>query len=182
MIFWAAISALIALSLGFLFKGNIKNFSRLQLRLWPLVFISLGIQIFLYSGFFFLPDPLEAVLYVLSLILLFIFLLGNLKIPGMALILIGVFLNLLVILFNSGYMPAFTKAYLEAGRVENALTLEEEGFLKNVRIATDETRLNFLGDWIVLPQPGGVYAVMSPGDLVLILGLFFVLFRGMIQS
>lgn len=171
-----------AFSLGFLFKGTLKNFSRFRLKLWPLVFLSLAIQIFLYSGFFFLPDPWEPVLYILSLVLLFFFLLGNLKIPGMALILIGVLLNLLVILSNSGYMPAFTRAYVEAGRVESAQTLEKEGFLKNVRIATEETRLNFLGDWIVLPQPGGVYAVLSPGDLVLILGLFFVLFRGMVQS
>ncbi|MCR4427740.1 MAG: DUF5317 domain-containing protein [Caldiserica bacterium] len=182
MIFWVVVAALMAILLGFLFKGKIENFSRFRLRFWPLVFLSLGLQVLLYSGFSPFPEPWGPILYLFSLLLLVLFLLGNLKIPGMALILVGVFLNFLVIILNSGYMPAFAHAYYEAGRTESALTLEEKGFLNNVRVANESTRLNFLGDWIVLPQPWGIHAVISPGDLVLLMGLFFVLFRGMLQS
>ncbi|MCR4429372.1 MAG: DUF5317 domain-containing protein, partial [Caldiserica bacterium] len=162
-------------------KGKIENFSRFRLRFWSLVFLSLGIQILLYSGLFPYSEPWGPIIYILSLFLLVLFLLGNLKIPGIALILVGVFLNFLVIFLNFGYMPAFSHAYYEAGRKESALILEEQGFLNNVRIANENTRLNFLGDWIVLPQPWGAHAVISPGDLVLLIGLFFVLFRGMLH-
>ena len=99
----------------------------------------------------------------------------------MVIVFLGLLLNLIVIVANSGYMPANVQAYMEAGKVESAQALQKNGFLNNVKISNQETRLDFLGDWIILPQPFQPYAVVSPGDLVLLFGLFYLLLKAMVQ-
>lgn len=181
MIFWIAAVALAAILLALAFGGKIRNLSRLHLRFWPIVFLSLIVQIVLFSGLITFSSIWIQVLYVFSLFLLMLFVLLNIKVPGMAIIFLGILLNLIVILVNSGYMPADLQAYLKAGKVESAKVLENTGFLNNVRIASEKTHLNFLGDWMILPQPFQAAAVVSPGDLVLLSGLFYLLLRAMVQ-
>jgi hypothetical protein len=182
VIFWVILVAFLSLFFGFLFKGKIQNLSNLRLRFWPLVFLALFIQILLFSGIFTLPSSGTAWGYVLSLLLLFSFALLNLRVPGMVIIFLGLALNLIVIVANSGYMPANVQAYIKAGKMESAQALENNGVLNNVKLSDRETRLDFLGDWIVLPQPFQAYAVVSPGDLVLLFGFFYLILRAMLQT
>lgn len=181
MIFWVLLVAFLSLLIGLLFKGKIQNLSKLRLRFWPMIFLALLIQILLFSGFFILPPFWSALGYVISLLLLALFALFNLKVPGMVIVFLGLLLNLIVIIANSGYMPADLQAYIEAGKVESAQALEKNGFLNNVKLSDEGTPLHFLGDWIILPQPFQAYAVVSPGDLVLLFGLFYLLLKAMVQ-
>jgi len=177
MIFWIVVSVLLAFLLGLIFKGNFKKLANFRLRFWGLVFVALLIQIVIFWDFLKLSLEWLAILYFLSLLLLLLFTLLNVKVPGMVIIILGVFLNLLVIAFNGGFMPADPQSYLEAGRIESVKTLQDVGYLNNVKAAGNDTRLNFLGDWIVLPQPFFPNAVVSLGDLILLLGLFYLILR-----
>ncbi len=81
------------------------------------------------------------------------------RMPGVWIISVGAAMNLLVIAVNDFRMPVVASA---AGRL---VTLGHAG--QYVVMAPD-TRLPWLGDWIVLPVwLGGAY---SPGDVVIALG------------
>lgn len=175
------LSVLLALMLGKILKGRWRNLSLLRLRLWPLVYLALTIQIFLFQPYFVLKEPWSVYLYLFSLILLAVFTIFNIRFSGMVLIFLGLFLNLLVISVNEGYMPVNAAALAEIGKKESAVFLQEHGTLNNVRLMGAETKLNFLGDQVLisLPQPFG--AVISPGDFVLLVGLFLLVLKAVLR-
>lgn len=103
---------------------------------------------------------------VLVYTLLFVAFLQNLHLVGMRFAALGALFNALVIAANGGHMPVFPEALERAGLGGYASFLARAGDGLHV-LAGEGTRLGFLGDWIVLPG-----RVVSPGDLLLVLGLF----------
>jgi hypothetical protein len=91
------------------------------------------------------------------------FLVMNRRIPGLALILVGLALNVVVIAAN-GAMPVSASAARNAGVEppgEGVGDVEHE-------LLTDETNLPWLGDVLSFPGLPGVFSV---GDVVLALGV-----------
>jgi hypothetical protein len=87
------------------------------------------------------------------------------RLPGVWLVSIGAALNLAVIVANGARMPV-----AQAG----AGSLAKLGHEGQYVLMDSGTRLNALGDWIVLPQwLGGAY---SPGDVVVAVGIGVVSF------
>lgn len=88
----------------------------------------------------------------------------------------GIALNILVIGLNSA-MPVDIRAASEIGvpRATARMTFEIDCLHKE---RTDETRLSFLADVIAVPGPRWQRGVVSPGDLLLALGLAGWVFVG----
>jgi len=153
-----AISMLIPLVTG----GSYTRLVMTSFRAPELLYGGLGIQLALE----YLPIPesrwhdVGYGLLVASYVLIIGFCAGNLLLRGMVIVLIGVACNALVITVNQG-MP-----------VEDLEDRAGESWLEPTikhHPADDDTRLLFLGDIIVVPEPFDV--VISFGDLILAVGL-----------
>jgi hypothetical protein len=109
-------------------------------------------------------------IYVLSLLMLLAFLLVNRRVFGVLILLVGLMLNILVIGANHGRMPADPQALVATGQGSHAEELVRDGTAANVVLMSDQTHLNFLGDYIVLPFLGDMGSAYSVGDLVALAG------------
>jgi len=119
--------------------------------------------------------------YVLSLVMLIAFLLANLKVFGVPILLVGLLLNVIVIGANGGRMPANPQALIATGQSSAAELLVRDGHAANVVLMGNQTKLNFLGDYIVLPILGDFGSAYSIGDLVALVGEAALVF-GMVRT
>jgi Family of unknown function (DUF5317) len=147
--------------------GSLHNLAAVRLRWLPLVFGSLVLQLLIFT-------PLRAVplvgvatpwLYILSMLLLAVWVAANWRIPGMALMAIGLLCNLAAITANDGYMPAMPEATRIAG--VSASYGADGRYNNTVVLATSQVDLWLLTDIIPIPFAG----VFSIGDVLLTLGV-----------
>lgn len=155
-----------ALVVGFLAGGSLRNFERISLHWWGLAVVGLALQV--------APAPVipglsdrgsAAVMLIASYALLLAFLTLNRWVPAAFVMAIGLLLNLSVVAANAG-MPVSADAVRIAGGSESALV--SAGGTKH-HVMTDEDVLTLFGDVIPIPPPFGV--VLSPGDVLLYLGM-----------
>lgn len=119
--------------------------------------------------------------YMVTLLMLLAFLLVNRRVFGVPILLAGLVLNIMVIGANLGRMPADPQALIATGQLGHAEELIRNGTAANVVLMSGETRLNLLGDYIVLPILGDMGSAYSPGDLVALVGEA-VLVYGMVRK
>jgi len=107
---------------------------------------------------------------LVSLVCLSCFCWLNRQRTGMALVFIGVALNLAVMLANGGVMPinAATLATVQGVEVEET---RFEGPTKSAVIEDREAALSWLGDRLLLPGPLARLAAWSIGDVILFIGI-----------
>ncbi len=178
ILLWAV---LIGLFIGFLRRGSLQKLGRLRLHgLW-LILGALIIQILIFP-----LGPREPLvrwgtnyLHLLSYLLLMGFILLNRHYWEFLVMGAGLGLNLLVVAFNGGYMPASAAALRYAGLEKVATTLERGLHHGNTVLMTAKTKLNFLGDWLALPAGVPLANAFSVGDLILALGVILLLARRM---
>ena len=167
-------SVLIGLALGLILGGRPAGLGTIQFRFAGLIGLGFAIQVLLFSTP--LTDRIGAFgapLYVLSTGLVFIALLANLRITGLALVAIGAACNLVAIVANGGYMPASPTALLAAGMVHT-------GSYSNSTVVPDPV-LAGLTDVYALPQWLPFTNVYSIGDILIAVGIvvvFVVAMRG----
>ncbi|MCL6574434.1 MAG: DUF5317 domain-containing protein [Bacillus sp. (in: Bacteria)] len=164
---------IISFIVGFIRKGNLRGLAQLKLK-WGWVFpLLLVVQLAVFmlqndseflgqvSGYIYI------VVYVLGLLFLFI----NRNNPGFILILIGVFLNFLVMVLNDGRMPVSVDAaaVLDPGYIE---ALKESLYAKHTML-TSSTYLGFLGDVIPISDPYPRTQIISIGDIIMNIGIFY---------
>lgn len=152
-----------------------------QVRLAWLVFIAFIPQ---FVAFVFpptrdiFPDAWVPSLLVGSQALLLVWVLINLRIPGVWFLGFGLFLNLLVISLNGGLMP------IRPELVERLIPQAAEGFWmvgerlgvgKDIVLTVEQTRLWFLSDWFMLPDWLHYPMAFSIGDVIVSLGAFWLL-------
>jgi hypothetical protein len=152
-------------------------------RNWQLkgLWIALGafaVQTALFTqwGTGFVGEALVPVVYVVTLSALVAFLVTNRRVLGVPILLVGLMLNMLVVSVNDGRMPASVAALAGAGRVEEADLLRLRGAAANCVLMSDSTRLNILGDNIVIRLGGSIGSAYSVGDLVALAGEAVVVF------
>ena len=129
----------------------------------------------------FVGESFVPVVYVVTMSALVIFLVINRRVLGVPILLAGLMLNMLVISANAGRMPASATALAAAGRVEEADLLRSRGAAANCVLMSDSTRLNMLGDNIVIRLGGPVGSAYSVGDLLALAGEAVVVF-GMVRT
>jgi hypothetical protein len=116
---------------------------------------------------------LRVVALMLTVLLVGLFLGGNLGLPGVPLVAAGLLLNVLVIVANGG-MPVSTVAAAEAGVDGEALGLGEDPLREEL---DDGTRLGLLADRVPVPAPGWAQ-VVSAGDVLVAAGVGLLLVAG----
>ena len=158
--------------------GSLHNFAAVQLRWLPLVIAGFALQLLIFTPF--ARSPLVAFatlpIYVLSLALLAIWVAANWRIPGMALIAIGLALNVIAITTNGGHMPVSLESARYAGTIGNYTS--EGAFVANNSIATqDNVRFWLLTDIIAIPKQVPFANVISIGDVLLTIGVGSLCYR-----
>lgn len=177
---WAV---LVGLVLGYLRGGRLGNLAAVKLRWAWLLLPSLILQ--------FLIFPLgsrEPIIpwgtpywHILSYLFLLAFLTRNGRIPELIVMGTGLIFNFLAVVANGGYMPASAEALRRAGLESVAQALEAGSRLGNTVLMTEDTRLNFLGDWLYLPAWMPLSSAFSLGDALLGLGAATFLARRMVR-
>jgi hypothetical protein len=159
--------------------GSLANFALLPLRSLPLVAAGFGIQLVIFTS---LRDTLGIggvavpALYVLSMALLTLWVALNRRVPGMALMGLGLLCNFAAIVANDGYMPVSPASASFAGTLSRYQ--EEGGTRSNNSVAADEgVRLWLLTDILPVPKQVPFANVLSIGDVILTVGAGVLCYR-----
>jgi hypothetical protein len=114
--------------------------------------------------------------------MLLAFVIVNRRIPGIALVGLGLALNAAVMAANGGLMPVAPETLARAGLLHLASQPTTGARLlgaKDILLPREQTRLWCLGDALVIPLPAPLGAVVSVGDVVLAVGLCAVMTAAM---
>jgi hypothetical protein len=148
--------------IGYLFGGRLRTLLDARLR-WPGVALA-GLVLQLAP----LPGPLAGVafpLLVLSHAILIAFVVKNIRSPGIALIMVGVVLNLIVIAANHG-MPVTRQALVAAHDETGLIELRQRSI--RYHLAGPQDTMVFLSDAIGGSRP--FQFIISFGDIWIYLG------------
>jgi hypothetical protein len=135
---------------------------------WAIV-VAIGLQILIISIF---PDRFEALhepVHILSYGFAAVFLIRNLRLPGVPLIGLGALANFTAIVANGGVMPASITAQRAAG-----IAQETSGFVNSGVV--EDPKLLFLGDVFAIPESWPVLNnVFSVGDILIAFGALLLI-------
>jgi hypothetical protein len=164
---------LISFIVGLLRKGNLRAFSQLNLKwgwIFPLLLV-VQLAVFTFQNDSEFLGQLSGSIYIAVYIIGLIFLFLNRRNPGFILIFIGVFLNFIVMVLNGGRMPVSVEAaaVLDPGYIQ---ALKESLYAKHAML-TSTTHLGFLGDVIPISDPYPRTQIISIGDIIMNIGIFF---------
>ena len=167
------LAAALALMLALLLGGRLSALAEAQLRgLW-LLLLAAALKLFdlvAPDSFlpavwpFLLPGQMLAVTAFAAL---------NMRVPGLALVLMGCFLNLAVVALNGGFMPVPVAIVTSSGGGDEVEIMRSTGHLGTHSLLSAGTRLGWLADTISPPPP--LARALSPGDVILAVGLIVTL-------
>lgn len=166
----AAIALLIAVAVGFALGGRLSTLGDLRLRYRLLVVLAFVAQV----GGAIAGGPAYRWGLAVCAVLITAFLLANRGLYGTGLIALGVLCNALVVGLN-GAMPVSAEA---SGRARISTQPLLQSADPRHELASDDTRLRWLGDVIPVLVPGRAH-VASPGDLLILAGLAELIVVGM---
>lgn len=167
--------AIVSLIVAFLRGGSLLRLGQLHIRHAYLILLGLALQLFIFSPLGARWESWMGYLYLASLTLLLLAVALNRDLPGIGLLGLGLFLNLLVIAANGGLMPVSVQAARRARLFDMIATLQATGRHRHMVLMDEGTKFWFLGDTIVLGYPLPSAQVFSPGDILVALGAFIFL-------
>jgi hypothetical protein len=176
----------VALLVAFLRGGSLRNLADFHLEWGWLAGLALAIQIvavYWVTGDSYLYLQ-RAALLVSSLLLLPV-VWRNRRSPGLALIGLGLALNLAVMVANGGFMPITPQAVacIEHGHLVVHLDgVERMSGSKGIVLPKEETALWLLSDIFVIPPPFPMASAFSLGDVLVAAGAFMFLQRAMVGT
>jgi hypothetical protein len=173
------LSALIVgLALGFVFGGRPQNLGQLKLRSNVLIFVSLAIQLVLFTGLS-LPADAVTTAYMISGLLGLIWLAQNFRVAGVPCMLLGTLSNFVTIALNGGRMPIEGVLLAKIRGADYVRELASGTVTSNSSLVNDHTQLWFLTDQILIPKPWPLPTVLSFGDLIIAAGVVWLVAAGM---
>jgi hypothetical protein len=119
----------------------------------------------------------QQMLFLLSLVLLLVFVWQNRRLMGIQIVGLGVICNLVIILANGGWMPITpdTLAQINPGSLPEQWEAHlHYGYSKDVVLLREQTNLWALSDILVLPPPFPRTA-FSAGDILIAVGILVLL-------
>ena len=114
--------------------------------------------------------------------LIFVWLWGNWRVPGLQIAAVGIGANMAAVLVNAGQMPIWSAAFFAAGFDESVIANDPFHFLLRAETVADFVASGGLfGDVIPLPIPI-IRDVVSIGDVLLALGIFWAIVYSMMRA
>jgi hypothetical protein len=172
-------SVVVGLFVGIARGGSLSGFSQARFAYLPVLLAALVVQLVIFVGPVARMEETHRVgpyVYMATLLATLFALWANRSIPGITIVLVGATLNAAVIFANGGFMPTPHSALESAGRLEYVIQEEADRAAgkrlahTNSVIASDETRLSYLGDVLYIPEGYPAANVISLGDLFIALG------------
>jgi hypothetical protein len=161
----------IGIIVGYLIGGRLERLGGLKLHWAPLALIGLAIQVLLFSGpFGTWPEGIVPAVYQASTAMVFVAVLRNIEIPGVAVIAIGAACNLAAIVANGGWMPADPGALASVGGLPTG---------PSNSIVVADPALRPLTDLFALPSWLPFANVFSVGDVLIAVGIAATIALGM---
>jgi hypothetical protein len=171
-----ALSIIVAIARG----GRLQNLAHLNLRWRGVILAGFLIQILIFSSFWQERSETRAWTnwgYILSLLVLLVALIYNYRLPGISVITLGFFFNLVAIALNGGYMPASPTAMQTAGM---PVLLPGQVVGNSIGMGP-ATVLFFLGDVFPIPRGFIFPNVFSIGDIVIAVGAVILTQKGLVR-
>jgi len=173
------IAILVGFGAGVLFGGHPGNLARLHLR-WPgLIFFALVMQVAIFTGWSPLPRSLLPFLYVLSNVIAVVWLGRNIRVQGIPCVGLGAVSNLGAILANGGRMPVDGVLLTRARGAAAEAAIASGQSPSNSVLLNSHTRLPWLTDRFLLPSPFPFPTVFSVGDVLIGVGVAWLIAAGM---
>ncbi len=172
---------LLALIVGAFAGGGLPRLADLRLR-WSLLLVAaLGLRVAagLSREIGFGAEIPVGWAYILAYGLIFAWLWGNWRVPGLQIASVGIGANLVAVLVNAGQMPIWSAAFFAAGFTEAQIANDPFHFILRAESVGDfVARGGLFGDVIPLPIPV-IRDVVSLGDVLLALGIFWAIVYSM---
>ena len=173
------IAILVGVAAGLLLGGRPGNLARLHLR-WPgLIFLALVMQVAIFTSWLPIPRSLLPFLYVLSNVIALTWLGRNIRVQGIPCVAIGAVSNLAAILANGGRMPVDGSLLSRARGAAVEAAIASGHSPSNSVLLNSHTRLLWLTDRFLLAPPFPFPTVFSIGDLLIGLGVAWLIAAGM---
>lgn len=173
---------LFSIILGLIRGGNFKRFADLRLNYGWIFVVLLFVQIIIFT----FQSKVDWIGWMSAYIFLAVYVIGlfflwvNRQHAGFVLIFIGVLLNFIVMAANGGRMPVSS----EAASVLDPFFVQalQEGIYGKHQLLTDKTWFAFLGDIIPITNPYPRDQVISIGDVIMNIGIFFFIQKLMLSG
>jgi hypothetical protein len=160
--------------IGLVLGGSLRRLAELSFRWWPLALIGLALQFVPAFGHGTAARAWGTGLLIASFAALTMFVVANIRVPGMPLLAVGFVLNIVAIAVNGG-MPvgdrALRVAYGSSYSSQRHELVESGGAKHHLQGPSDT--LVLLTD--VIPVPSPVNLVISAGDALSFVGAAWVL-------
>lgn len=160
--------------------GRFSALGGMPIRRTELVFLGFALQVgVLYLGKY-LPGLhwLSPVLHIAAYVVIVYALAANCRLPGVSVILLGTLMNFLVIAANGGHMPVAEMALVGAGLDAQVEVLRTGGRATHM-LLEQGARLGFFADVYHMKAPLLPPSCFSIGDVLMAIGVFVVVFQGM---
>jgi hypothetical protein len=173
-----------SLVVGKLRKGKFSNMVDAEIHKWYLIVSAFILEFAAVAlsakGNDFVTQNIFLIHFI-SYGLLFLGICFNTSRLSFKLILLGTFLNFIVIMLNGGQMPVSQEAMVKAGLAEDLNALVNGEIITHI-IMGKNTALKFLGDIFILPEPYPRPKVFSLGDIFLGIGIFVYIQEIMVRK
>ena len=168
---FTSLAIVVGVVLGLVTGGRPSRVAAVNLNWWPA--LAAGVTLQWAPELIGLSERASFVLVVASYTCLMAFAIANIRMVGMAVVLVGLTLNVIVISVNGG-MPVRASAIRAAGLEESNRDLSTLDFGSKRHLEEPDDRLTFLGDVVPVRAVG---EVLSFGDLILCFGVADLVFR-----
>jgi MFS family permease len=172
---------LLALIVGAIAGGGLPRLAELKLRWNLLLGAALLLRVLpgLSREMDLAVDIPAGLAYVIAYGLIFAWLWGNWRVPGLQIAAVGIGANMVAVLINAGQMPIWAAAFFAAGFSEADIANDPFHFLLRAdSVAEFVSRGGLFGDVIPIPVPI-IRDVVSIGDVLLAFGIFWAIVYSM---
>lgn len=172
---------ILAVIIGFLFREKLPGSSvKIQFKGTYIVILAFSSQLIIFNSYWQnnISHELTPIIYQSSIILLFVFVFMNHRLPGIKTSGLGIFFNALAIFTNGGHMPASFHA-LTITAPEFSKKLVSEGAYYNSEFINELTNFPYLCDIFYTPAWLPLSNVFSIGDVFISIGTFILVLKVM---
>ena len=173
------IAIVIGVGLGFALGGRLGNLAEIPLRWNALIVLGLALQVLLFGPLTVFPAAMLPALYLLSNAVAGVWVIRNLTVAGVPCIALGACSNLLAIAANGGRMPVDAALLTQTRGAAFTHAVAQHRVATNAVIANSATRLSWLTDRFVLPPPLPSPVVFSIGDVLVGVGVVWLIATAM---